>query len=278
MSLQTIIWLDSEFTVSINQNVDFDMELIRDGFRMWESVADVSFRELAPGAPADLTIVRLDELKAAFRLSVPYAALSVVVTDAGPDGPLGRIAYVGLDRSGGPSSDPVRVVAHETGHAFGFLDDPEADPTRTLYSYGGSPVRRLGSRDIEEAKSLFGPSPHDDLILHGDGSGRVRGGIGTDTIRGEGGYDLIYGNQWHDSLDGGAGAHSLFGGQDDDRLDGGAGDDVLAGNLGRDTLVGSTGADLFVVGEGDVILDFDPHQGDQLSGPLDGVATAGWFV
>ena len=61
-----------------------------------------------------------------------------------------------------------------------------------------------------------------------------------------------------------------------------AGGGVLAytGDTGPNPAVArlARGADLFVVGEGDVILDFDPHQGDQLSGPLDGVATAGWFV
>lgn len=292
MPLRPIAW-PSAITYSINQNVDFGIDDIREGFRIWESVADVTFRELAPGTSADMIVVRLDELKSAFGLTAGYAALSVVITESGTNGEQGRIAYVGLERQAIPSFDPVRVAAHEIGHGFGFQDEPSADSDQTLYSYVGSADRRLGSLDIEEIQQRLGPSPRNDLILHGDGSGRVLGGGGGDTIRGEGGDDLVYGNLGQDWLSGGTGADILFGGQGDDvvvggsesdrlygnlgndslyggdgddRLFGGRGDDLLDGNLGRDTFVGGRGGDLFIVSDGDTILDFHPEEGDRLVG------------
>lgn len=51
--------------VSINRNITFEANDIRAGFRLWESVADGSFRELSADAPADLHVVRLGELKSA---------------------------------------------------------------------------------------------------------------------------------------------------------------------------------------------------------------------
>lgn len=310
MTMHPISWQQT-ITVSINQNVNYPIDDIREGLRLWESVADVTFRELAPGAAADLHVVRLDELKTAFDLVEDYSALAVIITDTGVNGATGRIGYIGLERGEIHSFDPVRVAAHEIGHAFGFLDDPHADPDQTLYSYVGSMARRLGSRDIEEIQGRLGPSPRNDVILHGDGSGRVLGGDGDDTVLGEAGNDLIYGNQGSDALsgdagadtiyggksddlvhggtgmdqlygnlgddmiDGGAGDDLLFGGRGDDTLQGGDGDDILAGNLGVDTLVGGGGADRFIVGEGDHILDFDPEEGDRLSGWAPGMTLIG---
>lgn len=311
MALHPITWPTSEITFSINQNVNFVANDIREGFHLWESVADVTFKELAPGSAAKMLIVRLDELKLAFGYKADYAGLSVVISDTTPSGEIGRIAYVGLEQETIPSFDPVRVAAHEIGHALGFIDEPGADPTLTVYSYVGSEARRLGSRDIEEVQARFGPSQRDDFILHGAGSGKVLGGAGNDTIKGEDGHDLIYGNQgsdvlsggdgddtlfggqfndrlWggldndrlygnlgDDTLDGGDGNDSLFGGQGDDRLRGGDGNDLLFGNLGNDTLEGGTGADLFHVSEGDVVLDFNPLEGDRLTGTLHGVQIVG---
>lgn len=311
MALHPISWPQAGITFSINQNVDFAADDIREGFRLWESVANVTFTERAPGSATTMVVVRLDELKGAFGYQAEFSALSVVVTDATPAGDIGRIAYVGLEQEAIPSFDPVRVAAHEIGHALGFLDDPAADPALTLYSYVGSSARRLGSRDIEEIQSRFGASNRDDTILHGEGSGRVLGGAGNDTINGEGGHDLIYGNQGSDilsgdsgddtlfggqsedkllggsgmdclygnlgadTLDGGDGNDSLFGGQGDDRLQGGGGDDLLFGNIGNDTLEGGLGADLFMVSEGDLVLDFNPEEGDRLSGSLQGVEIVG---
>lgn len=322
MALHPIHWPRATLTYAINQNVDYEVDDIRQAFRLWESVADVTFKELTPGTSASLVVVRLDELKSAFGYSADYAGLSVVITDTTSAGSVGRVAYVGLDRSTIPSFDSVRVAAHEIGHAFGFDDDPSADPLETLYSYIGSTTPRLGSRDIEQMQDHFGPSSRDDEILHGDGSGRVLGGAGNDTIHGEGGDDLIYGNlgsDWlsagsgddsiyggqgddglwggsgddrlygnrgDDTVFGGQGDDTIFGGQGDDRLIGGDGNDRLVGNLGSDTLSGGAGADLFVVDDGDLVLDFNPDEGDRLSGTLHGVTIVGvppeeaanWFL
>ena len=59
-----------------------------------------------------------------------------------------------------------------------------------------------------------------------------------------------------------------FRGRDgDDNLTGGAGDDILEGDDGDDIYTGGEGADRFVLEQGhDIIMDFDPSEGDDLDG------------
>lgn len=302
MLANPIYWAGNTLSYSINQNVNYDPAEIRAGLALWESVGDIGFNEVAPGTDSDIVFVMLEELKLAFDMTADYAGLAIVITDDTSGDVIGRKAYVGLDASLIPSFDPARVAAHEVGHAFGFVDHPAASPGDTIYSYVGSRARRLGSEDIEAFQAAYGPSPQSNTILHGDGGGRVLGGAGDDTIHGEGGNDLVYGNQGSDDLSGGAGndtllggqsddmatggaeddliygnrgadslsggdgADTLYGGQDDDVLFGGTGDDVLIGNLGADTLFGGDGADLFLVDPADIIMDFDPTEGDRIVG------------
>ncbi len=61
----------------------------------------------------------------------------------------------------------------------------------------------------------------------------------------------------------------MTGGRGDDMLMGGMADDILTGGLGADTLAGGGGADTFVFDQGDdasdVILDFNPLEGDRIN-------------
>jgi hypothetical protein len=84
----------------------------------------------------------------------------------------------------------------------------------------------------------------------------------------------LIGSAFGDTLSGDAGPNRIEGAGGADYLAGGAGDDTLIGGAGGDTLVGGDGADLFVfrfaadsTGAGaarDVILDFNPAQGDKI--------------
>jgi Ca2+-binding RTX toxin-like protein len=116
-----------------------------------------------------------------------------------------------------------------------------------------------------------------DYVAGGAGPDSIRGGRGQDVLRGEGGNDL---------LEGGAGSDWLEGGEGDDWLEAdsywenalGLGWDTLMGGGGNDILVGGAGPDRFIVsgwemrpGERDVILDFNPWEGDRISLPELGI-------
>jgi len=84
------------------------------------------------------------------------------------------------------------------------------------------------------------------------------GGNEVDIIMGEGGEDNIMGA---------GGTDFMFGGADDDIVRGGLGDDVIVGNEGSDVLISGGGSDIFeffadqfIVGELDIILDFELGQ------------------
>ena len=129
----------------------------------------------------------------------------------------------------------------------------------------------------------------DDLVIGGGGNDRLSGGAGHDVLEGGLGNDWLAGGVGDDTLRGGQGEDLLWAGSGSDSLNGGDGDDRLAGGQGSDTLKGGLGADDFfimnddagedVVARGitvqnyDVLLDFDPNEGDQLS--LSGFDVAG---
>lgn len=237
-------------TVSINSSVDYPFDAIRQGFRVWESVANVSFEEVEGSAL--WSVDRLDSVQEAFGVHPHADGLAVwtydTVTNEGISGHIGLSDHIASDR--------VRVAAHEIGHLFGlFPDRPAASPGDTLYSYTvipeGSGPEWQGPQadDIEVIQAALGASPRDDLIHAGHGTGTVSGGYGADTIYANRGDDIVYGNQGNDTI---------FGGQGLDLLYGGSGDDVIAGNRGSDTMFGNLGADVFDLtgGGADVIGDF----------------------
>ena len=264
MSHSPIPWADNRFTYSINQNVNFDLGAIGSAVRLWESVADLAFTAAPAGTPTELVIVDLAELQTAFNQPGDYAALSVTITD---DSGAGIISYIGLDQSRIFSFSLERVVAHEIGHAFGFVDEPDADPHETIYSYRAAQDVHLGAQDIRAAQLYFGPSPRDDSIELGDAGDTVSGGLGDDSMRGHGSGDLLYGNLGSDTLSGGSDIDTLYGGQSVDDLIGGDGDDLLYGNLQDDRLKGGTGDDVLYGGQGSDALS-GGDGGDLLYGNL----------
>jgi len=97
-----------------------------------------------------------------------------------------------------------------------------------------------------------------DLLIGGAGEDLLLGGSGDDQLFGDADADAMLGEAGNDALRGGAGADALFGG---------SGNDLLFGEAGDDALFGDAGADLFVfspLGGRDVIVDFDPVEGDRI--------------
>lgn len=233
-------------TYKINPDVNYSVDAIREGFDLWENVADVSFLEI--DEPVALFLVAdLSTVKSVFGVHPNADALNVTTLN----GNVGVNSYIGLDDSElDPGTNRVLVAAHEIGHGFGlFPDRPDADPDQTIYSYQDFSRSTLQADDIETIQAALGASPGDNVIRAGNGSGTVSGGDGGDLVYGNGGADVIYGNRGADTLYGGQGADVVYGGQ---------GDDVLAGNRGDDTMAGNLGADIFDLtgGGDDVVLDF----------------------
>ncbi|MGL6281214.1 MAG: transporter substrate-binding domain-containing protein, partial [Microcoleaceae cyanobacterium] len=107
-----------------------------------------------------------------------------------------------------------------------------------------------------------------DLLLGGAGDDTLAGEEDSDQLEGNTGDDLLQGSKGNDFLDGGEGNDSLQGSTDNDWLVGGAGNDVINGGDGQDAMRGDSGADLFVIEKPasipDLILDFNPSEGDRL--------------
>jgi hypothetical protein len=114
-----------------------------------------------------------------------------------------------------------------------------------------------------------------DVIIAGDGDDFIRGKGAADNLQGRFGNDQIRGNNGDDNIQGGPGGDYLYGNDDedvifagfeDDFLSGGDGNDELIGDFGNDILEGGRGADYFDCGENyDIVLDYDPGDGDILS-------------
>ncbi|MCT7967757.1 DUF4347 domain-containing protein [Laspinema sp. D1] len=108
----------------------------------------------------------------------------------------------------------------------------------------------------------------DDLISGGADSDYIEGNEGNDQVQGDAGDDQLYGNTGNDLVSGGSGNDILNGNEDNDWLLGAEGEDILIGGAGVDLLNGGDGADVFYYNApsegGDLILDFDPSQGDKI--------------
>ncbi|MGB6295043.1 MAG: DUF4347 domain-containing protein, partial [Rivularia sp. (in: cyanobacteria)] len=134
-----------------------------------------------------------------------------------------------------------------------------------------------------------------DTLSGGEGNDNLTGNFGNDSLQGNNGDDFLQGNSGNDTLEGNEGSDQLEGNTGDDQLQGNAGNDLLKGGLGNDILegnqendwlmgeagedilIGGTGVDLLNGGDGadtfyfnapnegrDLILDFDPSQGDKI--------------
>jgi hypothetical protein len=105
---------------------------------------------------------------------------------------------------------------------------------------------------------------------------------GDDLVYGGGLGDQVYGGKGDDLLIAGAGKSLLDGGHNDDVLMGGLGNNLLAGGNGNDKLFNGAGTSVMYGGKGanhfdctisalglarSVVMDYNPSNGDTLSGP-----------
>ena len=132
----------------------------------------------------------------------------------------------------------------------------------------------IGSSQFGINECIIGTDKKD-VIIGGDGQDYIRGKDGDDNLQGRFDNDQLRGNDGDDNIQGGSGGDYLYGnddndvifaGFDDDFLSGGDGNDELYGDFGNDILEGGRGADYFDCGENyDIVLDYDPGQGDILA-------------
>lgn len=298
MALRSFRWPDTDLTYSVNGDVVFPRSEIPKGFDAWSQVSPFTFTEVT--GPAHIVIVDLDQLRSFTPGYDGALGLSVTYTNSA-DVPF--LSYIGLDASRLQTGTEGWVFAHEAGHSLGGIDNQTADPNNTIFSYTPG-TGRPQAWDIEDIQDEYGASPRDNVIIAGNGSGKVSGGAGADLIYAEGGVDLVYGNQGADTLHGGEDSDTLFGGQDADviygnaetdiiygntggdilyggqgndvlyggqdadTLFGGQGDDLLFGNKDTDLLWGGTGADTFIGVGPDMIGDFNPAEGDVIQAAM----------
>ena len=149
-----------------------------------------------------------------------------------------------------------------------------------LYGGSGNDVLRGGARaDHLEGGSGFDWADYTidragvtvDLANPAVNTGDAKGDrhVSIEGLRGSPFGDRLYGDARSNGIEGGGGNDWLFGRDGNDRLDGGAGIDRLSGGRGADTFV------LRHLSEaGDVILDYDPAEGDALAITVAGLQRA----
>jgi Ca2+-binding RTX toxin-like protein len=168
---------------------------------------------------------------------------------------------------------PLNVWADsdDNPHQFGEL----SEDTGAVQEENVQGRTITGSSEIEVANTIFGTdeadtimgSPSNDVIKAKGGDDLVMGMEGNDRIFGSSGDDLLQGNLGNDKIDGEGRNDVIIGGDFDDILSGGDGDDSLFGGPGNDILKGGDGKNRFVCADGvDTVLDYNPSQGDTISG------------
>ncbi len=136
----------------------------------------------------------------------------------------------------------------------------------SLYGEAGADILIGGAGDDRLFGGADGPAApaEADWLFGGDGADALYGGAGADVLYG----DLFAGETGADALYGGVGDDILIAGPDADIVDGGDGADWLYGQKGADIVTGGGGADYFwlqsAADAGDVIVDFQPANGDRL--------------
>lgn len=173
----------------------------------------------------------------------------------------------------------VLPVLGTSGFAFSYAMD--SDTTVSFRSKWGAPVMSSADGPSVVLQPVTGPTASPLVVLatgRGDDLVKLAGfdaakgyavgtGAGKDTLRGAASDDLLEGGTGQDLISGGAGNDSISGGGAKDRIYGGPGDDVMADGNGVDRLTGGPGADVFGLEDDntrDIVMDFDPGQGDSL--------------
>ena len=141
----------------------------------------------------------------------------------------------------------------------------------------------IGTSTVDMADCIIGTNDKD-VIIGGDGDDFIRGKKADDNLQGRFNNDRIIGDQGDDAIQGGPGGDYLYGkdnndvifaGFDSDFLSGGDNNDELYGDFGEDILEGGRGADYFDCGENyDIVLDYNPRQGDILANNCEQVIRA----
>lgn len=212
------------------------------------------------------------------------------------NGPVNQVRYYGRSGNDYFRNDTyIATWAHgEYGHDTllgGYGDDIIHGGGHNDVIYGRSGNDRL--YDNEGADKIYGGSGndilssgmHNDVLGGGSGNDTIYGGDGNDNINGDSGNDFIYAGNGHDIARGSSGNDRvygqdgndrlwgdygndyLYGGNHSDDLFGGGGADVLYGQAGmdglfggmgvRDSLIGGTGADRLLIGNEDVIYQYE---------------------
>jgi Ca2+-binding RTX toxin-like protein len=193
-----------------------------------------------------------------FGISVPPRLALEPLEDRATPAVTATFAFGVLSVVGDAAANDIVVSADAAGR-LQVTSDGEAVPIR---SFG-----RVATTANTLLVAVNGRGGDDAIATDaslGDTAAVLAGGDGNDAVTaGHAGYAALDGGAGDDELTGGAGYNVLLGGAGDDTLDGG-GQDGKA-----DLLVGGPGADTFVLhaGENDVILFFNPGEGDTTVGP-----------
>ncbi len=108
-----------------------------------------------------------------------------------------------------------------------------------------------------------------DKVFAKGGNDIIYGGSGTDRLYGEKGDDIINAGAGGNLLDGGPGNDVLAGGVGNDLMVGGKGNDQILAGLGSSIMEGGTGSNTFDCGVApgkSIVLDYNPDNGDTISG------------
>ena len=263
---------------------------VRDAMDAWESVCDVTFREVADSANAD---VRIGWMPARNSPADDYYESDGPGGDAGlawlwDSGRVITHASIAFDPADTPwnATTLYDVALHEVGHVLGIEHSNVhnvvmsgglgTEPGGVTPYWEGVPGRDpLQPDDIAAAVALWGPAPGTQPppptqappFRHPEPPGDVStsdewdftGTDYNDHWTGGSGDDFAYSNIGDDTLIGGAGNDQLSAGIGNSSLDGGTGDDQLLGGIGtfgdtlqvgNDTLNGGAGNDQLYGGNG----------------------------
>ena len=159
-----------------------------------------------------------------------------------------------------PSCRVVTINQTNVVQCLELLISNNIDALCTIPPDAGQPLKNLeGTNNADIIIGFNG----DDKLIGKDGDDVLQGNNDNDILDGDDGRDFLAGGFGDDQLNGGDNSDVLNAGPNDDYLNGGKDHDELYGGFGSDILEGGSGADYFDCGDGiDVVIDFDPSEGD----------------